>query len=448
LKEEGVFREAPPFAVGHAVVFPDDRLGDRLPANVHPAIVFEADSLRLMKGAVTRALEHWCRVPNPYPMSEELRADILESLTPLFHLIPVLWRSVDKQEAKLHRLTQNQTMILEMLQKERRVAIEGVAGSGKTLLAMAQAQRYAREGKKTLLVCFNEPLATSLDGEIHPRYRDRIEVRTFHQVCREFCREAQVSFVPDAEGEFWTTTAAELLDAAAEQVADTCGYDAIVVDEAQDFSELWWICLEKVYRTQEGPGPLVAFFDPRQCIYLDEPAIPADLSGPYILPTNCRNTRRIADFCAEILDFEPTCHPDAPEGEAPGQRKAKDLAGVIEETRKVVQGWCLRERGGLEPKQVAILTHRNNHKEWPKSFGNLRVYRSFDAWRENKGVLLATHRRFKGLEAAALVLAGVPEPGSTRAYTHEDHYVACSRARHVLEVITLPTKSDGPGADD
>ena len=131
----------------------------------------------------------------------------------------------------------------------------------------------------------------------------------------------------------------------------------------------------------------------------------------------------------------------------PGVRRAKDMADVIEETKKVVQGWCLRERGGLEPRHVAILTHKNNHKEWPKSFGNLRIYRSFDAWRENKGVLLTTHRRFKGLEAAALVLAGMPVPGSTRAYTEEDHYVASSRARHVLEVITMPLNDETSPAE-
>ncbi len=50
-------------------------------------------------------------------------------------------------------------------------------------------------------------------------------------------------------------------------------------------------------------------------------------------------------------------------------------------------------------------------------------------------VLLATHRRFKGLEADALVLAGIPEPGSSKYYSKADHYVASSRAKHVLAVV-------------
>ena len=35
----------------------------------------------------------------------------------------------------------------------------------------------------------------------------------------------------------------------------------------------------------------------------------------------------------------------------------------------------------------------------------------------------------------ALVLAGVPEPGSSKYYSKADDYVASSRAKHVLEVV-------------
>ena len=37
----------------------------------------------------------------------------------------------------------------------------------------------------------------------------------------------------------------------------------------------------------------------------------------------------------------------------------------------------------------------------------------------------------------ALILAGVPEPDSTSYYTKADHYVASSRAKHLLEVIQI-----------
>ena len=435
LEEHRVFAGPPPFTSGHAVAFPSHRMDGRLPADVDPAIVLGADSLRSMQRSITKAFERWCRVQRPRPMSDDIRAGILESLSPVFKLVPVLWRTIDQQEERLLRLTENQEMVLHLLQGQVRAAIEGVAGSGKTLLAVAQAQRLAREGKKTLLVCYNEPLARWIDDNLPDSYRDLIDVSTFHKVCRSFCRLAKTPFSPSDSQDFWIYEAADLLMAAADQVADEHGYDAIVVDEGQDFADFWWMALEKLYRGDPEPRPLTVFLDPKQCIYLDRPMLPADLAGPFNLPTNCRNTRKIAGYCADILRFESLVHPDAPEGVAPTVVSKPDMKAVIQHTRGVVQNWCLRDRGGLRPDQVAILTPWDNHKEWPDRFGNLPIVKEFEAWRAGKGVLLATHRRFKGLEADALVLAGVPEPGSSKYYSKADHYVASSRAKHMLEII-------------
>lgn len=435
LEEHRVFAGPPPFTTGHAVVFPSHRYEGALPADVDAAILLGAESLRSMKKAITRAFEAWCRVERPHPMTPQIRAAILESLSPVFKLLPVLWRTIDEQEERLYRLTQNQEMILHMLQGQPRAAIEGVAGSGKTLLAVAQAQRLARQGKKTLLVCYNEPLAKWIGDNLPESYREQIDVSTFHRVCRTFCLRARLPFTPGNDETFWMYQAPELLIQAAEQLEPDQRYDAIVVDEGQDIADFWWIAIEKLYRSHDGPGPLTVFLDPKQCIFIDKPMLPDGLAGPFFLPTNCRNTRQIASYCADTLGFESVVHHDAPEGEPPTVVHQADMAEVIQHTRTTVQNWCLRDRGGLRKNQVAILSPWDNHKEWPDRFGDLPLVRDFDAWRADKGILLATHRRFKGLEADALVLAGMPEPGSSKYYSKADHYVASSRAKHMLVIV-------------
>ena len=437
LKEHEVFCGLPPFTTGHAAVFPAYSYEGRLPADMDPAIFLGAQSLKTMKRSIERALEAWCRVQHTKPMTEHVRAGIFESLSPIFKLVPVLWRTIDHEEERLHRLTANQEMILHTLQSQDRARIEGVAGSGKTLLAIAQAQRFAREGKRTLLVCFNEPLATWIDQNLPDMYREQIHVSHFHRLCRTFCKKAGIRFHPPRtdQNDFWMYTAPELLEAAGEQVASEHGFDAIIVDEGQDFADFWWVALDELYRDSDGGKPLIVFLDPKQCIYRKRPMIPGDLTGPFALPTNCRNTRRIADYCAGILGFESVVHPDLPEGVEPTVVLKQNTDEVIRHTRTVVQDWCLKDRGGLESRQIAILTPWDNHKKWPRNFGNVPIVRDFDAWRAGEGVLLATHRRFKGLEADALVLAGVPEPGSSEYYTLADHYVASSRAKFRLVVV-------------
>ena len=82
-----------------------------------------------------------------------------------------------------------------------------------------------------------------------------------------------------------------------------------------------------------------------------------------------------------------------------------------------------------------------NVNKWPETFGHIRLVQEHEEWQSGNGVLLTTHRRFKGLEADAIVLAGMPTPGSTPTYSQADHYVACSRAKHLLEIITDPSGS-------
>lgn len=422
------------FTVGHAVALPDSRVTGPLPANVDRAILLDADALRDLNGALNRAYDAWCRVRNPQPLDQSQLDAIVESISPAMHFTPVLWRTIEDQEARLQRLTQEQARILTTLNDRRRAAIQGVAGLGKTILAIAQAQRFARQGKRVLLVCFNRPLADWIASEQPDQYRDLLHVNTYHGLCQEMCRVAGIRFlVRPNDPDFWSYEAPELLEQAAGQVASEHGFDAIVVDEGQDFEAFWWTGLEQLYR--DGRGPLYVFYDPRQNIYVREPSLPPELGEPFNLPINCRNTRTIAAFCSNIVGIDPQVIDDAPQGVVPDVVEKHDPRDVIREAQRTVQDWCLRDRGGLQPRQVAILTAFSDHSAWPAAFGNIKLVDDFDQWRRNEGILISTARRFKGLEADALILAGMPEPDTRHPYSTADHYVASSRAKHLLKIV-------------
>ena len=59
------------------------------------------------------------------------------------------------------------------------------------------------------------------------------------------------------------------------------------------------------------------FYDPRQNLYVDQRGSVPALGEPFILPTNCRNTRSIAKKCSEILQVDIPTRNDAPEGSEP-----------------------------------------------------------------------------------------------------------------------------------
>lgn len=82
-------------------------------------------------------------------------------------------------EAEVVRLTQSQLHVLDMLRGQRRAAIRGPAGTGKTMLAREKARRLAAEGFATLLVCFNQPLARMLaDDLVDTPWENRAVIET------------------------------------------------------------------------------------------------------------------------------------------------------------------------------------------------------------------------------------------------------------------------------
>ena len=97
-----------------------------------------------------------------------------------FRLIPALGRQLEADEEKLIRLTEEQSRLLEYLEDHDRCLIEGVAGSGKTLLAVQQIERFAKEGKRTLFVCFNKALCHWVRDHIDQSLKEHCHIFNFY----------------------------------------------------------------------------------------------------------------------------------------------------------------------------------------------------------------------------------------------------------------------------
>ena len=63
----------------------------------------------------------------------------------------------------------------------------------------------------------------------------------------------------------------------------------------------------------------------------------------------------------------------------------------------------------------------------------------FETWRADEGVLLSSAKRFKGLEADAVVIICVPSDAPDDLM---EQYVARSRAKHILVVVEVEVSGD------
>jgi len=334
-----------PFPYGYAVVFPHSEYSGSPPPGSDKSNIFTQSDLDRLGQKVVEVLKLWKRGTAPVMLSQQQVAGIRMALTPAFQLFPVLFRQIQEEAERLHRLTEEQLRLLDFLDSHERAAIKGVAGSGKTILANVQAQRFARQGKKTLLICYNRGLADWLERGVPDEFREKIKVDTFHGLCSEWCKKADIPFAPtwNDSDEFWQNSAPELFLQALDKISDR--FDAVVVDEGQDFFSDWWVCLEMLNKKCDE-GPFYVFYDPAQNIFVKDGLKIPDLGKPYDLLTNCRNTRRISKVCGKIRGIDIKVNADAPEGVETVIATIPGRATQARKARKYVTEWT--ETGYLQ----------------------------------------------------------------------------------------------------
>jgi hypothetical protein len=433
--QNAVFPSLPdlPLGYGYAVVFPDCNYTGDVPPGATPLIVLSSNDLSSFDRRIPEIINSW--KISGRPLTELEAKKMIGALISSFNLVPVLSRQIEEEYDKLVRLTEEQAHLLDILERHDRCLIEGVAGSGKTMLAMERARRFAEAGKRTLLVCYNITLAAWLSQSLSSEEKKLIDVFHFHGLCEDICRKAGLNFSPSADlGSFYRDVAPEKLLEGIDIIGSQ--YDALVVDEGQDFHESWWLPLELLCHKADQ-APLFIFYDPAQNLFVEELVLP-EIGEPFLLKNNCRNTRNIAKTCAGIRDVEIDTHWAAPEGKHVHVKccpdplsQRKKAAGVLKQFRK----------GGLQANQIAILspyTHRNKKYSFfgVEKLDKYKLTDSADEWQEGKGVLYATIKSFKGLEADAVILVDIPDPDKNKYFTVNDLYVGASRAKHFLTILT------------
>lgn len=348
----------------------------------------------------------------------------------------------DERAATADRLTQEQAMILSVTRLLKRVEVRGGAGSGKTVLALQQAKQLTRGHKgvpaqRVALLCYSLGLAEYFRRETARwSHKDRPAfVGTFH--------DFGVQWGAPAEGDrndptFWEEHLPRLMDELATQLPDGQRYDAIIVDEAQDFADLWWRPVVKALRDEENGG-LYVYSDENQRIFERFGRPPVDLV-PLVLDHNLRNTKQIHESFGSMApsrmysrggDGTPVRFVAATADEAVG-------AADDEVDRLIDAGW--------PPGHICLLTTGHRHplqQERTEFHGQDGYWATF--WDEDD-VFYGHVLGCKGLERRAVVLC--VNEHEIRDRSRERLYVGMSRATDELVVVGDPDHLRAVGGND
>jgi len=409
--------------IGQAVIFPDIVVPKQsLKPDLPREIVIDHHDLEEIDLVIPQIMRYYSSSDMTVGSLGNIRLSMLERLlAKSFSISTLMGVEINNLEDKLIKLTEDQMRILDFLGTRRKAAIKGCAGSGKTMLAVEKARRLFEEGFNVLLVCFNNALATYLSDKL-----SNISVVTFHQLCEALVKEADISPQKSKDiHDYYNRVLPEAgFDAA---VALGKKFDAIIVDEGQDFRKEYWIVINTLI--DETNGILYIFYDDNQNLYKGSPINAIIEEEPFLLTENCRNTKLIHELVRNYHKEKVNIESKSPEGLQP---EIIYFTGEIQ-LKKNLQSLLhkLVNEEHIYTDDIVILTPHSQAKTTIKSglqLGNFVITENIV--KHNNEIQCTSVYKYKGLESKVVIIIEIGPLIIDRL--KEIMYVGCSRAKSYL----------------
>lgn len=424
-----------------AVIMPDCHFDFEGP-DIIPEILFDNSERWDLNTVADRAFAYWrqsCLDKHGFAGEELSDSQILrlaEMLRGDFAFVPSMKTEIERTSRELLQLTDEQYDVLDSLSLNPRLIISGVAGSGKTLLAMEQARRGFWAGRRVLFLCFNKNIA-QYAAYIFAKEQVEAECSTLHNYMMNACG---IRWSPEINHNAFYQ---EELPARFLACTELPVYDLIIIDEGQDLlNEKYWSCLEKLMPDVPEKSHWCIFLDPNQNIYNKQAELEAllgrlaGLAASWKLSINCRNTRQIARDNARLTKVSNV-------GKTKVQgRDVVYISYVSREDERQKINAVLRElkADGIVGQDIVILSRYrlDNEKNGlgpdglDRDLGQLKT--EGELWLADKNeIRFSTIHGFKGLEAKVVLLIDINRFADEK--TRLLHYVAISRASGMLYIF-------------
>jgi len=329
-----------------------------------------------------------------------------------------------EDEDNIDELTRQQFAALRGAFELPRVAIIGPAGSGKTLLAIWKLSALLEEGRKAIFVCFNKALAESLRIK-HPNMSSAIV-----NIDSLFWGIAD-DHTGSSGKDFYSKILPERVMNALFDLESDNKYDAIIIDEGQDFGEDRIVALYHLLLEDSDNSQWLYFADNKQDLYGQGTDETLGAEVTFRLYHNCRNTERVNAATNQVCSAEVEPMPGVPSGEVPH-------VSICKAEFMAQKAWSLVNELSSEGGAVILSPYKlekscmNDHRN---GYG-LNLTEDISKLGEPGFVCYSTIKSFKGLEARHVVFVHADKPGLNLALAKEDLYVAFTRATARLDIIT------------
>jgi cellulose biosynthesis protein BcsQ len=435
------------FACG--VLFPDMTFNQK-GIDIIPEIIFDGRYTdNQMTTFIDNTFDYWrTKIQTKHEfVPGKLNIKIIKQLENLlrgdFSCVPSLSLSVDEVDNKLISLTNEQFNTFKMIANNPRIIVSGSAGTGKTLIAIEQAKRFAIQGKKVLYLCFNRVLSSYLKYQIQndplSESISKFKIYTLHELLNNYVDYSDIHDF-DSDDFYRNIVPERFLEYIEFHTIEK--FDAILIDEGQDLiRENYLMCIDEFLHNGLDDGNWYVFFDENQNIYnphLKEGMEILERNRPtrINLVVNCRNTKQIATYNKLLTGLE-----QSELMKVSGEQVSRKSYDNSDELQKSIQGLVKSYlKDGISPGDIVILSPYTLSKSGlngPDVFKSICKFQDISRMKFNTtvpdAVKFSTIHSFKGMESKVVILIDLNKFSS--AEVKRLNYTAISRARVMLNIF-------------
>ena len=351
-------------------------------------------------------------------VTDEEFQKIIELIANDFDLITAPAARKGELDHEFLKLTNEQTGLLDYLSEQKCATIQGVAGTGKTLIAKEAARRFGLEGRKVLFLCFNKFLYSDL---LHRYPYENVTYYNINALIWKFRPGCEISTTESRASEL------QKID------WDILDFDDVIIDEAQDFDNREILYFKDFAELKDGR--FFVFYDKNQLLTTKKvPEWIANSECKLLLTKNCRNTKEIAITSYNVIDIELSKKITMISGEQTTISFASD--NPISKLALLIKR-LTSDTYGYEYSDIVILSMKRENNSILHGIdrvSGIRILRE----RNNSSVFFTTSRKFKGLESRVVIIIDIDETCFSSEEQKRNFYVACSRAtQHLALFVNL-----------
>lgn len=345
-------------------------------------------------------------------------------------------RYADWDRVSEQMLTSPQKKVLAALCNNNYCHVKGGAGTGKTIISMALAKKYAEQGRQVLYVCYNKALAEALKRRFPQR---KFKISSFYQLGTLFGRN--LNFV--GTGGFERTRADATLEAMAMKIPGNQKFNVLIVDEAQDLTNR---NLRILFSLLKSDRKVILFSDAEQTIFSYENSDGWDYNEASLfqdaevsqlrLEMNYRNAKPIHARISQYEDQKTLAYFD-------DDTLGRPTVPVTMISKDDVHKTLCRLLTDNAPGDIAVLTFEKDAVSELTRFidsqgRNVSFTTNVSEWENGNKILKTTVQSFKGLEANVVLLFA----SNFEHANNQLKYVGESRAKYELYIVGVAGKSE------